>query len=88
MTYPASSSNGNGKRPASANNMDSRKKARKDDDSEPQSPVAEKEEVKAKPTHGSYLYFISQWNSQSFQCLHGLQTSENEVCRCRTRASM
>jgi hypothetical protein len=53
MMYPASSSNVNGKRPASSNNMDSRKKARKDDDSETQSPAAEKEEVKAKPTRGS-----------------------------------
>ena len=51
--YPASSSNVNGKRPASSNNMDSRKKARKDDDDQTQSPAAEKEEVKAKPTRGS-----------------------------------
>ena len=91
MMYPASSSNGNGKRPASANNMDSRKKARKDDDSETQSPVAEKEEVKTKPTRGSRFVLVFHFSmefSQSFQCLHGLQTSENEVCRCRTRASM
>lgn len=52
MMYPASS-NVNGKRPSSSNNMDSRKKARKDDDSETMSPAAEKEEVKAKPTRGS-----------------------------------
>ena len=51
--YPASSSNVNGKRPSSSNSMDSRKKARKDDDSETQSPLLEKEEVKAKPTRGS-----------------------------------
>jgi hypothetical protein len=50
--YPPSS-NANGKRPSSSNNMDSRKKARKDNDSETQSPAAEKEEVKAKPTCGS-----------------------------------
>ncbi|SJL12170.1 uncharacterized protein ARMOST_15591 [Armillaria ostoyae] len=45
------SSNGNGKRPAPSGN-DSRKKARKDDDSDVRSPTAEKEE-KAKPTRGS-----------------------------------
>ncbi|KAF9557137.1 hypothetical protein CPC08DRAFT_669049 [Agrocybe pediades] len=52
--YPSSSSNLNGKRPASSisNVSDSRKKARKDDEPE-MSPVAEKEEVKAKPTRGS-----------------------------------
>ena len=53
LMYPSSSSNMNGKRPASATNVDSRKKARKDDDSQSQSPAAEKEEVKAKPTRGS-----------------------------------
>lgn len=45
------SSNANGKRPAPSGN-DSRKKARKDDDSDVRSPTAEKEE-KAKPTRGS-----------------------------------
>ena len=91
MMYPASSSNVNGKRPSSSNNMDSRKKARKDDDSETQSPAAEKEEVKAKPTRGSRFvleFHISMEFWQSFQCLHGLQTFENEVRGCRTRASM
>ena len=58
MMYPASSSNVNGKRPSSSNNMDSRKKARKDDDSETQSPTAEKEEVKAKPTRGSRFVLV------------------------------
>ncbi|KAF8808982.1 hypothetical protein BYT27DRAFT_7188072 [Phlegmacium glaucopus] len=56
LMYPSSSSNINGKRPSSSisnSNMDSRKKARKDDDSETHSPAAEKEEVKAKPTRGS-----------------------------------
>ncbi|KAF9053126.1 fungal-specific transcription factor domain-containing protein [Panaeolus papilionaceus] len=55
--YPSSSSNVNGKRPASsisnATSSDNRKKARKDDGSEAQSPEAGKEEVKAKPTRGS-----------------------------------
>uniref|UniRef100_A0A8H8CNI7 Zn(2)-C6 fungal-type domain-containing protein n=1 Tax=Psilocybe cubensis TaxID=181762 RepID=A0A8H8CNI7_PSICU len=55
--YPSSSSNLNGKRPSSSISNstmnDSRKKARKDDESEMNSPVAEKEEVKAKPTRGS-----------------------------------
>ncbi|PPQ99355.1 hypothetical protein CVT24_009220 [Panaeolus cyanescens] len=55
--YPSSSSNANGKRPASsisnATSADNRKKARKDDGSEAQSPEAGKEEVKAKPTRGS-----------------------------------
>jgi hypothetical protein len=58
MMYPASSSNVNGKRPSSSNNMDSRKKARKDDESETQSPAAEKEEVKAKPTRGSRFVLV------------------------------
>lgn len=56
MMYPPSSSNINGKRPSSSlsnSNTDSRKKPRKDDDSETHSPAAEKEEVKAKPTRGS-----------------------------------
>ena len=91
MMYPASSSNANGKRPSSSNNMDSRKKARKDDDSETQSPVEEKEEVKAKPTGGSWYvlaFHISIEFWQSFQCLHSLQAFENEVHGCRTRASM
>ncbi|KDR73689.1 hypothetical protein GALMADRAFT_251485 [Galerina marginata CBS 339.88] len=52
--YPSSSSNVNGKRPSSSISMnESRKKARKDDESDVQSPAAEKEEVKAKPTRGS-----------------------------------
>lgn len=54
--YPSSSSNANGKRPASSvsmsNGNDSRKKARQDVDSDARSPTAEKEE-KAKPTRGS-----------------------------------
>ena len=53
MMYPSSSSNINGKRPSSSISMDSRKKARKDDESETHSPAADKEEVKAKPTRGS-----------------------------------
>lgn len=56
MSY--SSSNANGKRPASSltnGSTDSRKKARKGDESEPQSPIADKEETKAKPTRGSRL---------------------------------
>ncbi|GLB34598.1 putative fungal specific transcription factor [Lyophyllum shimeji] len=52
--YPPSSSNLNGKRPASSiSNDDSRKKPRKDDASDSQSPTAEKEEPKPKPTRGS-----------------------------------
>ncbi|KAF8163657.1 fungal-specific transcription factor domain-containing protein [Crassisporium funariophilum] len=55
--YPSSSSNLNGKRPSSSisngNMNDSRKKARKDDESDVHSPGVEKEEVKAKPTRGS-----------------------------------
>ncbi|KAF9479273.1 hypothetical protein BDN70DRAFT_807308 [Pholiota conissans] len=55
--YPSGSSNMNGKRPASSVSNgtanDSRKKARKDDDGDMPSPVADKEEVKAKPTRGS-----------------------------------
>ncbi|KAL0946465.1 hypothetical protein HGRIS_012685 [Hohenbuehelia grisea] len=52
ISFP--SSNGNGKRPASVGaGNDSRKKARKDDDSEPRSPTIEKDEPKAKPTRGS-----------------------------------
>ena len=61
MMYPSSSSNTNGKRPASSisnSNMDSRKKARNDDESETQSPVPEKEEVKAKPTRGSRFVLV------------------------------
>jgi hypothetical protein len=53
--YGSSSSNMNGKRPASVMSTmstDSRKKARKDDESNPASPAADKEE-KAKPTRGS-----------------------------------
>ncbi|KAJ8517191.1 hypothetical protein ONZ45_g5575 [Pleurotus djamor] len=52
MPFPA---NGNGKRPASAAmSNDSRKKSRKDDDSDvARSPTIEKEEPKAKPTRGS-----------------------------------
>ncbi|PPQ87225.1 hypothetical protein CVT26_015411, partial [Gymnopilus dilepis] len=45
--------NMNGKRPASTMSNESRKKAKRDDESEAQSPAAEKEEVKAKPTRGS-----------------------------------
>ncbi|KAF7337898.1 hypothetical protein MVEN_02012900 [Mycena venus] len=49
-----SSANSNGKRPGSAvSNGTSNKKARKDDDDDPQSPTADKEEGKAKPTRGS-----------------------------------
>ncbi|KAI0665240.1 fungal-specific transcription factor domain-containing protein [Cubamyces menziesii] len=50
------SSNANGKRPASSNSVsnDSRKRARQDDDVDPQSPAADRgEEPKAKPTRGS-----------------------------------
>ncbi|KAJ7824695.1 hypothetical protein B0H13DRAFT_2241306 [Mycena leptocephala] len=50
--YP-SSANSNGKRPGSAVSNGTSKKARKDDDDEPQSPSADKEEGKAKPTRGS-----------------------------------
>jgi len=61
--YPSSSSNLNGKRPSSSisnsNMSESRKKARKDDESEA-SPVAEKEEVKAKPTRGSRFVTFSR----------------------------
>ena len=66
--YPASSSNGNGKRPASSNNTDSRKKARKDDDSETQSPAADKEEVKAKPTRGSRFALTVHISMEYLQC--------------------
>ncbi|KAJ3504579.1 hypothetical protein NLJ89_g7865 [Agrocybe chaxingu] len=61
--YP-SSSNMNGKRPASSLSNstmnDSRKKPRKDDESDATSPAAEKEEptVKAKPTRGSRKHEI------------------------------
>ncbi|KAF8912152.1 fungal-specific transcription factor domain-containing protein [Gymnopilus junonius] len=52
--YPSSASaNMNGKRPASSISNDSRKKPRKDDESDVHSPAADKEEVKAKPTRGS-----------------------------------
>lgn len=56
--YPSSSSNVNGKRPSSSISNstsvnDSRKKPRKDDESDVQSPAADKEEPKAKPTRGS-----------------------------------
>ncbi|KAI0362543.1 hypothetical protein OH77DRAFT_1388652 [Trametes cingulata] len=50
------SSNANGKRPASSNSLsnDSRKRARQDDDADPQSPTTERgDEPKAKPTRGS-----------------------------------
>jgi hypothetical protein len=50
--YP-SSANSNGKRPGSAVSNGTSKKARKDDDDEPQSPSADREEGKAKPTRGS-----------------------------------
>ncbi|KAJ6531569.1 fungal-specific transcription factor domain-containing protein [Mycena vulgaris] len=50
--YP-SSANVNGKRPGSAVSNGTSKKARKDDDDEPQSPMADKDEGKAKPTRGS-----------------------------------
>ncbi|KAJ6490719.1 fungal-specific transcription factor domain-containing protein [Mycena vitilis] len=50
--YP-SSANANGKRPGSAVSNGASKKARKDDDDEPQSPTADREEGKAKPTRGS-----------------------------------
>lgn len=53
--YPPSS-NMNGKRPASSisnSTLDSRKKSKKDDESDTQSPSADKEETKAKPTRGS-----------------------------------
>jgi len=96
LMYPSSSSNINGKRPSSSvsnTNMDSRKKARKDDVSETYSPAAEKEEVKAKPTRGSrFVYafhvFDGILTAFSFQCLHRLQTFENEVRGSRTRTSM
>ncbi|KAG5653537.1 hypothetical protein H0H81_012478 [Sphagnurus paluster] len=52
--YGSPPSNTNGKRPASNGGpSDSRKKPRKDESSEPQSPAGEKEETKAKPTRGS-----------------------------------
>ncbi|EIW60220.1 uncharacterized protein TRAVEDRAFT_145442 [Trametes versicolor FP-101664 SS1] len=50
------SANANGKRPASSNSVsnDSRKRARQDDDADPQSPITERgDEPKAKPTRGS-----------------------------------
>ncbi|KAJ7461651.1 fungal-specific transcription factor domain-containing protein [Mycena latifolia] len=50
--YP-SSANVNGKRPGSAVSNGTSKKARKDDDDEPQSPMADKDEGKAKSTRGS-----------------------------------
>ncbi|KAJ7355918.1 fungal-specific transcription factor domain-containing protein [Mycena albidolilacea] len=51
--YP-SSANSNGKRPGSAVSSGTSKRARKDDDDDdPQSPTADKEEGKAKPTRGS-----------------------------------
>ncbi|KAJ6622873.1 fungal-specific transcription factor domain-containing protein [Mycena sp. CBHHK59/15] len=50
--YP-SSSNANGKRPGSAVSSGVSKKARKDDDDDAQSPTADKDEGKAKPTRGS-----------------------------------
>ncbi|KAJ6501982.1 fungal-specific transcription factor domain-containing protein [Mycena sanguinolenta] len=50
--YP-SSANLNGKRPGSAVSNGTSKRARKDDDDDPQSPSADKEEGKAKPTRGS-----------------------------------
>ncbi|KAF8891374.1 fungal-specific transcription factor domain-containing protein [Infundibulicybe gibba] len=57
MFPSSSSSNINGKRPASSISNstlgDMRKKSRKGDESDAQSPTAEKEEVKAKPTRGS-----------------------------------
>lgn len=62
MSYP---SNINGKRPAALladGNNDSWKKSRKEDDSESQSPLTEKEEGKAKPTRGSRsVTFIAVW---------------------------
>ena len=54
----------NGKRPASITAGDARKKARKDDNHEEQSPPADKDEVKAKSTRGSrsvlfsFLYMV------------------------------
>lgn len=56
--YPSSSANMNGKRPASSisnGTVDSRKKSRKDEESDAHSPSADKEETKAKPTRGSRL---------------------------------
>lgn len=50
MSY---SSNSNGKRPSSSLAGDSRKRTRKDEEDESQSPTAEKEDGKAKPTRGS-----------------------------------
>ncbi|KAF9442203.1 hypothetical protein P691DRAFT_779516 [Macrolepiota fuliginosa MF-IS2] len=51
-SYPVSS-NMNGKRPAQSSLVDPRKKARKDDESEANSPAADRDEPKAKPTRGS-----------------------------------
>jgi hypothetical protein len=60
--YPSSSSNLNGKRPSSSISNstmnDSRKKARKDEGSDAHSPMADKDEVKAKPTRGSRCVFF------------------------------
>ncbi|KAJ7633103.1 fungal-specific transcription factor domain-containing protein [Roridomyces roridus] len=49
----SSSANINGKRPGSAVSSGTSKKARKDDDEESLSPMADKDEGKAKPTRGS-----------------------------------
>lgn len=46
-------SNSNGKRPSSSLAGDSRKRVRKDEEDGSQSPTAEKEDGKAKPTRGS-----------------------------------
>lgn len=46
-------SNSNGKRPSSFLVRGSGKRVRQDDEDDSQSPMAEKEDIKAKPTRGS-----------------------------------
>lgn len=89
--YPSSSANG--KRPASASNTnESRKKARKDDDSvSARSPTLEKEE-KVKPTRGSrYGQLVIRYLRTpltSLQGLHRMSSAKDEVRWRRARSSL
>lgn len=91
-------SNGTGKRSSSSivnnNASGSRKKPRNEDDDDMNSPSPEKEEGKAKPTRGSRCVvfrpigiFVPTYLSLS-QCLYSMPSSENEMCRSRTRSAL
>ncbi|KAF9014122.1 hypothetical protein BDQ17DRAFT_1396179 [Cyathus striatus] len=81
--YPSSSSNVNGKRPASAisnSTVDSRKKARKDESEPPQSPAVDKEEPKRSPP-GALGYACTVCRRLKMKCVGAEQGPPCKRCQ-------